>query len=1269
MRFVGHGPLIPAELLYARDEGRVVFFCGAGVSLAAGLPNFLELAKLVIASLGVPVGDKLNLILSEIEELDKRVGATGLVSVDRIFGLLEREFSPHQIATHVASALKPSGNVNLRCHEIMARLSATQNGEPRLVTTNFDRLFEQALTTAKVWDPSDLPSFDAGKTLSGVVHLHGVCDNRYELPIGEGFVLSPREFGAAYIADGWATRFVKDLLARYIVVFVGYSADDPPMNYLLEGLNRGPGATNGLYAFFSADGGEAAKKWRARGVNAVPYESGNGHAALWDTFEEWARRGENPAEWRRKIVALAGRGPESLAAHERGQVAHLVSTQTGSLAFSQAKHPPPATWLFTFDPARRYATPRQTADTRVGAALVDPFSKYSLDSDPTPQPSTEGSTAPRHTIPIDAWDAFAPNAHDAEGINFTDTAGIRGSTETYERRLSPRLFSLGGWLAKVSGTPEAIWWAVRQLGLHPNVRFQIQDQRSRYEGENAQALRLAWDSLFEIWDGNKDQSALALFQVCSRAKLDGWDIAKLRRYFAERAPRLKLDSLGPNQALPNRDDPQFKTGPWFRSRVRYPRADNAVSFPKNFDVDRADALLRLLESAVALETICGSWELKTLPPIIADDDPEIDRHQRGRGIFSLLREYCDVLVEIAKSSPEFARRHVAFWPRSDEYLFARLRIWASGNRNLVTPSEAARSFSSLPRRVFWWDYHQRDLLVSLRDRWGELSDCGKLRIAAKLFVGPEKLPKESAEDHARRRGRAAMEKFRWLEQGGYKFSSAVRSRLDEVRSKSELSQRSDPSRSLEMRGGWVQVNSDPSGLANIPIGEIVSESRRLAGRDIMALQEARPFEGLCKARPRRAILAILAARGRLSELEHEWSTFLWSEERLADSVHLKTEIAKVICLLPRSEFDSALRPICVWRHRFGLGLGTVGDRILDLAIESFERASAESGTAVVDSDENPHWGDRALNSPVGDIARALFGDLETGESLVGRAFPIPWVQRATRLVGLPEKSSALAITIFAHALEYLFVHEPGWVKSLLLPYFQEEKGIRSQAAWAGLFWANRLRNAQLFLELKANLLVRVMRGQNSRSDGVEFFAVACLGAWLASQGDPGDRHITDSEFRDALLSGSEGFRLRILFHLRQSDGSGYLKIADRYVLPDFVSRVWPQQLSIRSAAISSELIELALSCREERSEVARLVLPLLTKVGRNDLSIFAAMENGGRAIKERPEEALALLSTSLPDEPNEWPYRTLDALATIVEAAPGLQNDERYLKLQRRAGL
>ena len=38
MQFITNGPDIPDALLQAHKDGRVVFFCGAGISYPAGLP-------------------------------------------------------------------------------------------------------------------------------------------------------------------------------------------------------------------------------------------------------------------------------------------------------------------------------------------------------------------------------------------------------------------------------------------------------------------------------------------------------------------------------------------------------------------------------------------------------------------------------------------------------------------------------------------------------------------------------------------------------------------------------------------------------------------------------------------------------------------------------------------------------------------------------------------------------------------------------------------------------------------------------------------------------------------------------------------------------------------------------------------------------------------------------------------------------------------------------------------------------------------------------
>ena len=52
MQFITNGPDIPDALLQAHEDGRVVFFCGAGISYPAGLPGFKGLVDAIYRLLG-----------------------------------------------------------------------------------------------------------------------------------------------------------------------------------------------------------------------------------------------------------------------------------------------------------------------------------------------------------------------------------------------------------------------------------------------------------------------------------------------------------------------------------------------------------------------------------------------------------------------------------------------------------------------------------------------------------------------------------------------------------------------------------------------------------------------------------------------------------------------------------------------------------------------------------------------------------------------------------------------------------------------------------------------------------------------------------------------------------------------------------------------------------------------------------------------------------------------------------------------------------------
>lgn len=129
MRFFEDGPDIPETLLEARDLGEVVFFCGAGISLPAGLPDFGRLADRLL--------DKLT------AESSRRAREEGQ-SLDYVFKEMVKEFGSAAVDRALAKALRTPRNADLRYHRAAIDLSRGRDGVPKIVTTNFDLLFERA---------------------------------------------------------------------------------------------------------------------------------------------------------------------------------------------------------------------------------------------------------------------------------------------------------------------------------------------------------------------------------------------------------------------------------------------------------------------------------------------------------------------------------------------------------------------------------------------------------------------------------------------------------------------------------------------------------------------------------------------------------------------------------------------------------------------------------------------------------------------------------------------------------------------------------------------------------------------------------------------------------------------------------------------------------------------------------------------------------------------------------------------------------------------
>lgn len=290
MQFVANGPDIPDELLQAHEEGRVVFFCGAGISYPAGLPGFKGLVEQIYQLTGTT--------LSAIEQ-----EAFGRGQFDATLDLLERRLPGQRLAVRqaLAQVLKPKLRRQgaTETHAALLRLARSREGALRLVTTNFDRVFDTAAKrTGQVFQAYSAPMLPIPKNSrwNGLVYLHGLLPKKADDTTLNRLVMTSGDFGLAYLTERWAARFVSELFRNYVVCFVGYSINDPVLRYMMDALaaDRMLGETTPqAWALGDCEPGQEHGKtieWEAKGVKPILYDVPAGsydHSALHKTLHAW----------------------------------------------------------------------------------------------------------------------------------------------------------------------------------------------------------------------------------------------------------------------------------------------------------------------------------------------------------------------------------------------------------------------------------------------------------------------------------------------------------------------------------------------------------------------------------------------------------------------------------------------------------------------------------------------------------------------------------------------------------------------------------------------------------------------------------------------------------------------------------------------------------------------------------------------------------------------------------------------------------------------
>ena len=349
---------IPERLLLAHARGEVLFLCGAGISVPSGLPGFARLVVDVYRALDaalVPVLERIfdddvperrGISRENFPTLTDRQLAEARCFWDReydvVLGMLERRLDdvPDGASTvrqAVARILREPEAGPTSLHASLTRLS--QEGGPiRVLTTNFDRLLEEAARRARQPVQSrsvgSLPRPARRDDFGGVLHIHGALERDPRL--GSELVLTDRDFGEFYLRRRVVPEFIYDAARLFHLVLVGYSASDPPMKYLLSAVAADGARFDDLrerFTFVPDDGRDPVvmADWRARGITPIPYElepaRDNAHERLERTLARWAELApsrERASTSHAMLRAIVAKAPHAVTQDDRDRFDFLV---------------------------------------------------------------------------------------------------------------------------------------------------------------------------------------------------------------------------------------------------------------------------------------------------------------------------------------------------------------------------------------------------------------------------------------------------------------------------------------------------------------------------------------------------------------------------------------------------------------------------------------------------------------------------------------------------------------------------------------------------------------------------------------------------------------------------------------------------------------------------------------------------------------------------------------------------------------------------------
>ncbi|WP_431701191.1 anti-phage defense-associated sirtuin Dsr1 [Pseudomonas sp. BR20] len=1269
MQFLADGPDVPEELLQAHEEGRVVIFCGAGISYPAGLPGFRGLVDKIYTNAGTS--------RNEIEEQ-----AYKREQYDAVLDLLEQRITGQHKTLRAAlfKALKP--NLKLKgatdTHAALLHLARTRSGTLRLVTTNFDRIFEAAAKRDRlkyVNHTAPMLPIPKNSRWDGLVFLHGLLPKKADEHALNRLVVTSGDFGLAYLAERWAARFVGELFRNYIVCFIGYSINDPVLRYMMDALaadRRLGEVTPQAWAFGECEPGQEALKtieWEAKGVTPILYKvlpGTNDHYRLHSTLLAWSETYREGTTGKERMVSANALARPSASTKEDdfvGRMLWALSDKSGIPAkrFAEFNPAPALEWLNAAFSELRFKHSDLNRFGVIARQETDPKLLFNLIARPTPY-------------------ALAPHMR-------LVSAGLEST------KWDKVMFQLSRWLLRHLNDPELILWVVSQGGhLHDELRSMID-----YRLSELATLRLSGSSseLREIQTHSPNGIPSHEMEILWRLVLSGrvkspWRDLDLYRW----AGRLKLEGLTLLMKLELREllTPKLVLNKPFRwnedaSDTGTPKtirgivdwklvlaADDVRSTLKelfNGDLEEflpglTDDFEHLLLEALNLLSVLGgatdrsdlsNWDL----PSILDHD----QNRRARDWVALIELLRDAWLAIRANDPARATRIAVRWFEIPYPTFKRLALFAASQNACIAPKLWVSWLTADESWWLWAGDTRRETLRLLVLQGSQLSGVAATKLQQAILKGPprelfrEDVEPERLQQHADRMMWLTLAK---LESSGFRLNATSTKSLAKLSRAHPAWGLADNQRDEFSR--WMSGTGDADFESSIVV--TIAPTKRAQLVDWLKAPPKNPFGinrddwgDTCRRHPLNSLYALNdLVRQDIIPVER-WREFfrVWSNK--ASNIRFWTHAAPIIQALPDRALAQLTYSVSAWLEAVSDHAITTEDVLFTLC-RRLMVLPQDADALLQDDDSIARPVTEAINHPIGMVTQALVSrwfkqPLHDG----GKLSPL-FADFFTTLADTSIPHYRYARIILASHLIALFRVDREWTTRQLLSLLNwDQDPVEAKGAWEGFLWSPRL-YAPLLKAFKTELLQTTQHynelGEHSQQFA-NFFTFAAIG--------PIEGYSVD-ELRTALRAlPPEGLdeAAQALPQALEGAADQREEYWDNRIVP-FWQEIWPKDRNRKTVGIAESLARLALAAGGRFPSAVEMVEDWLGPLEHPFFIVSTLKES---TFCERfPAAALKLLSSIIDD--NRWVFEELRAcLKRISDSEPALMNDPRYQRLQNQS--